>query len=110
MTFDEVDSIARGRVWIGTDALEIGLVDEIGTLNDAIDYAAAQAEIEDYQLIELPKQKDPWESFMVKFSGNAKAQVGQWIFGDEYEWIHKAQEIKEMEGIQTRMPYEIKVH
>lgn len=110
MTFDEVDSIARGRVWIGTDAIENGLVDEIGSLNDAIEYAAAQAELEDYKLIELPKQKDPWESFMVKFNGNAKAQVGQWVFGDEYEWIHKAQEIKEMEGIQARMPYEIKVH
>ncbi|GAB5538254.1 MAG: signal peptide peptidase SppA [Salibacteraceae bacterium] len=107
MSRDEVDSIARGRVWIGSDALEIGLIDEIGNLDDAIAYAAQQAELEDYELIELPKQKDPWEAFFEDFSGNTKATVGHWVFGDEYKWLEKVEDIKEMEGVQARMPYEI---
>ncbi len=107
MTTEAVDSIARGRVWIGTDAIEIGLVDEIGSLQDAINYAASQAEIDDYELIELPKQKDPWEEFLKDLSGEAKAEVGQWVFGEEYKWIKKMEEVKSMEGVQARLPYDI---
>ncbi|MDC1221477.1 signal peptide peptidase SppA [Salibacteraceae bacterium] len=110
MTVDEVDSLARGRVWIGTDAIENGLVDEIGSLNDAIDYAASQAELDDYQLIELPKKKDPWETFFKDLSGGAKAEVGEWVFGDEYKWVKKIEEVKSMEGIQARLPYDIDIH
>lgn len=109
MTRDEVDSIARGRVWIGSDAVEIGLVDEIGSLEDAIEYAAIEAELEDYDLIELPKQKDPWEAFFEDFAGNTKATVGQWVFGEEYQWLKRIEDIKDMEGVQARMPYEIEV-
>lgn len=108
MTTEEVDSIARGRVWIGSDALEIGLVDEIGSLQDAISYAASQAELEDYELIELPKQKDPWEEFFKEFSNNAKSEVGSWVFGEEYQWVKKIEEMKEMEGVQARIPYDIR--
>ena len=96
MSIEDVDSLARGRVWIGSDAVANGLVDEIGSLNDAISYAASMAEINNYDIIELPKQKDPWESFMKEFSGGAKAKVGQWVFGDEYEWIQKAEQVKTM--------------
>lgn len=109
MSVENVDSIARGRVWIGADALENGLIDEIGSLNDAIAYAAAQAELEEYDILELPKQKDPWESFFKELSGGAKTQIGEWVFGEEYKWIEKVEEVKTMEGIQARMPYEIKI-
>jgi protease IV len=110
MTYEEVDSIARGRVWIGADAISIGLVDEIGGMDDAIAYAAKEAGLESYDLIELPKQKDPWESFFEDLSGNAKAQVGNWVFGNEYEWVKKVEELKTMQGIQTRMMFDIKVN
>ena len=110
MTVQQVDSIARGRVWLGSDAIEIGLVDEIGSLNNAIDYAASQAELEDYKLIELPKKKDPWETFIKELSGVAKAEVGEWVFGEEYKWVKKIEEVKSMEGIQARLPYDIEIH
>lgn len=110
MTVEEVDSIARGRVWVGTDAMDIGLVDEMGNLDDAIAHAAELAELEDYDLIELPKQKDPWEEFFSNFSENSRAQVGQWVFGEHFELIQKVEQIEKMEGIQTRMPFEIEVH
>ena len=110
MTVEQVDSIARGRVWLGSDAIEIGLVDEIGSLNNAIDYAASQAELEDYKLIELPEKKDPWETFIKELSGGAKAEVGEWVFGEEYKWVKKIEEVKSMEGIQARLPFDIEIH
>ncbi len=110
MTVEQVDSIARGRVWLGSDAIEIGLVDEIGSLNNAIDYAASQAELEDYKLIELPEKKDPWETFIKELSGGAKAEVGEWVFGEEYKWVKKIEEVKSMEGIQASLPFDIEIH
>ena len=62
-----VDEIAQGRVWVGTDALEIGLVDEIGTLKDAIAYAASQAGLlyeEDYRVLSYPAVPTPMEEVM----------------------------------------------
>ncbi len=52
-----VDSIARGRVWLGTDALELGLVDSLGGLYDAIDEAVRMAGLEEYRITEYPRQE-----------------------------------------------------
>lgn len=105
-----IDSIGRGRVWTGHDALEIGLVDEIGGLEDALAYAAEQAELEDYDIKELPKKDDPFEQFMKEFASNAKMTVGSWVFGDELMYIKKIEEIKKMEGMQARMLYDIRIY
>jgi protease-4 len=64
----QVDEIAQGRVWAGTEALEIGLVDELGTLKDAITYAASQAGLlyeEDYKVISYPAVPTPMEQVMM---------------------------------------------
>lgn len=57
MTTAQVDSIGQGRVWSGANAIEIGLVDELGGLQDAIAAAASMAQVEDYTLVEYPKEK-----------------------------------------------------
>ena len=54
MTYEAVDEIAQGRVWAGTDALGIGLIDELGGLEDAIAYAASMASLDTYRLVEYP--------------------------------------------------------
>ena len=54
----QVDSVAQGRVWSGTEALEIGLVDELGNLDDAISAAAEMAEIDTYGVKKFPKYKN----------------------------------------------------
>lgn len=105
-----IDSIGRGRVWTGNDALDIGLVDEIGGLDDAIAYAAQQAELEDYDIKEMPEKDDPFEQFMKDFAGNAKMTVGSWVLGDEVMYLKKMEDIKKMEGIQARMLYDIRIH
>ncbi|HAQ70018.1 signal peptide peptidase SppA [Salibacteraceae bacterium] len=109
-SYEMIDSIGRGRVWTGGDALENGLVDEIGGLEDAIAYAAEMAELSDYDILELPKKSDPFEKFMKDFGGSMKAQVVEWVLGDEVKWLKKIDEIKKMEGIQSRMLYDIRVY
>lgn len=69
MDVEYVDEIAQGRVWAGSEALEIGLVDEIGGLSDAIEYAAAISGYSDYEVVQYPKPKSQIEMLMEQFSG-----------------------------------------
>ena len=110
VSYAQIDSIGRGRVWTGSDALEIGLVDEYGGLEEAIAYAANKAELEEYDVLELPKKSDPFEKFMKDFGGSMKAQIGEWVLGDEANWLKKIDEMKQMEGIQSRMLYDINIY
>lgn len=59
LTQDSIKAIGEGRVWLGQDALNIGLVDALGNMDDAIKKAAQLAETEDYQLVYYPEKKDP---------------------------------------------------
>ena len=105
MTTKEVDAVAQGRVWTGTDAIEIGLVDEIGGLDDAIAYAVEQAELESYKLEELPEQKDPFEEFLSEFSTQIEANYLESKLGDNYQYLKNLENISNMQGIQTRVPF-----
>jgi len=71
MTVEAVDEIGQGRVWTGADALGIGLVDQIGSLQDAIDYAAAANDMETYQVVEYPVQKTIVEKLMEMFTSSS---------------------------------------
>lgn len=107
MTQAEVDSIGQGRVWNGTIAKEIGLVDEIGGLNDAIAYAVDQAELEDYKIKELPYEDDPFEKMLKGFSQGVQIK----IFGDELgtaeKYYSNIKQVLSKEGIYTRLPVDI---
>ncbi len=109
MTVNEVDSIAQGRVWSGSDALEIGLVDELGNLDDAIAYAAQVAGLENYRTRDLPKMKDPIQELIEEMTGEAAIEKE---FGASLPLLQKlkeAQKILEMEGVQARMPFFIEI-
>lgn len=110
MTKADVDSIGQGRVWSGVNAIEIGLVDELGGLNDAIKSAAELANIDSYKIKELPRQKEPIEQIMEDFSMEAKAM----ILGDElsrtYNYFKVFEETTKRSGIMTRIPYDIVIH
>ena len=99
MTVEAVDSIAQGRVWTGTSALKIGLVDQIGGLDDAIRCAAELAEMGDtYKLKELPQEED---SFMKLFSG-LTGEAARFIYGDEvYEQRKIVEVFKQRTGVQA---------
>jgi protease-4 len=104
-----VDSLAQGRVWSGVDAKKLGLVDELGSLNDAIEAAANLAEIEEYGIRKYPKYKTGLERFMEDFAG-AGAKTKQNLIKDEigaeaYTILKEVKTAMEQKGIQARMPF-----
>ena len=111
---DFVDSIAQGRVWAGSDALELGLVDRIGTIKDAVIYAAASAgssygqDLSDWQIVEYPKPLTTMEKIMETFGGSS-AKV---FAGTPLEDVEEAfTEWKNTESgkVYARIPYEIEI-
>lgn len=110
MTVAEVDNIAQGRVWTGAEAIGIGLVDQIGTIEDALNYAASSIEgvtgLQDVQIVEYPKPQTTIEILLEELTGSQTA-----VFeGTVLESVEKAfSTIKETDGgkAYARIPYEI---
>lgn len=121
MTFEDVDKIAQGRVWTGTDALKIGLVDEIGTLEDAINYAASVAgdpEISNWGIASYPKPLTVIEQLMQQFgmSSAPEEAVANVLEGTPLEGIAKnlldwqrSWAKGQGELVFARMPFEIEI-
>ena len=100
-----VDSIAQGRVWSGTDALEIGLVDELGGIDKAIAYAADKAGLTSYSIKEFPKQEDPLENlFKTETQEYYTKAVMKNNLGSSYKYLEAIENISKIEGIQALMP------
>ena len=107
---DELDAIAQGRVWTGADALEIGLVDVLGGLEDAISIAAAQAGIEHYRLAEYPAIKSPIEELYDLLTTGVKAHVLEKELGNYYGLWQDIQEMTAMQGILARLPFQLNLN
>ena len=110
MTVEQVDEIAQGRVWSGADALKLGLVDELGDLNAAIELAAQLANIEDYRVIEKPEQKDPFEKIISELLSETRQSNLEKELGKGYYYLKEFKEVYEMKGIQARMPFSIQIN
>ncbi|MCK5846303.1 MAG: signal peptide peptidase SppA [Bacteroidales bacterium] len=110
MTVEQVDAIGQGRVWSGTNAVEIGLVDEIGNLDRAIEIAAEMANIEEYKIKELPKRKNPLEEMFKQFGSNVKLKLVKNELGDNVKYYNYLQTLKNMDGVQARLPYFIDIN
>ena len=108
MTFEGVDEIAQGRVWSGADAIKIGLVDELGGLTDAINEAARLANIENYRTKELPEE-DSYSSFFKQLTEETKVRMLKKELGEYYNVFKSVQNIKNIDGVQARMPYTIEM-
>lgn len=67
MSQDDIKQIGEGRVWLGKDAIEIGLVDSLGNINDAINKAVEMAQLGEYELVNYPEKKDPFEEMLKMF-------------------------------------------
>ena len=109
MSQTDVDSIGQGRVWTGSDALKINLVDELGGLNDAIAYAVKKAKLTDYKLVELPKQKSPFDSFLGKKEAELESRLIKKNLGISYSYFKQLQKIINVKGVQARLPFEMLV-
>ena len=106
----KIDDIGQGRVWTGQDAKEIGLVDVLGGLTDAIEIAAKMAKLKDYRLTNLPKLDEPFEKFIKNLTGEVKLGILKSELGDEYKYYNEYKSLLNMKGIQARLPYSIEVY
>jgi protease-4 len=111
MTVDAVDNIAQGRVWTGAEALEIGLVDQIGTLEDAVAYAAKSIEgvsgLQDVKVESYPKPLTTVELLLESLNGSKEVFTGTPLEGVETAFRNwtKSQSGKAY----ARIPYEITI-
>jgi protease-4 len=111
MTFAQVDSIAQGRVWTGSEAKRIGLVDKIGDLNDALKEAASLAKIKDYSTQNFPEYEKDFADVFAKFpfAKSKEALIKEEIGEENYFLLQQVKKIQLQKGIQARMPFEISI-
>ena len=104
-----IDSIAQGRVWTGSRAMQIGLVDRVGGLDDAIACAAGMANLKDYSLREYPEPASFWDMLKSNYGKTVKTKViKEELSYSEYQLYEQLQRIRQMVGTaQTRLPYNI---
>ena len=101
-----VDSIGQGRVWSGADAIAIGLVDELGGLNDAVKKAVSMANLsDDYKIVEYPAKKEWFEDLAEKLDITTSVMKNE--LGENYIYYKNAKRVAGTKGIQARMEYDI---
>ena len=103
----ELDAIAQGRVWTGEDARNIGLVDVLGGLEDAVRIAAEKAGIEKYNIAEYPALKNPIEAFFTDLTGNMKARMTKEELGALYPAWQQLKNATRHQGLLARIPYDL---
>jgi len=101
-----IDSIGGGHVWIGTDAVQIGLADRIGSFNDAIKSAAKKAKLKEYKVVEYPDVIDPLKSLLEESTDKIKTYYTKQELGDNYMLYQQMKKVMASSGIQARMPFE----
>ncbi len=106
----EVYEIAKGRVWSGTEALEVGLVDTLGSLNDAISIAADLAGTNNYRILEYPKMPEPFERVMDFLYEDSTIKVLKEKLGENYKIYQQLEYLMNARGIQARMPFDVEVY
>ena len=112
MSTEQVEKIAQGRVWLGTDAKNIKLIDGFGGLSDAIDKAAELAHLSSYQAVEYPTLAGWMEQLMDMAGGNKGTYLDEQLrlaLGDLYQPFIMIRNMKEKEPIQAALPYVLNI-
>ncbi|HUH33895.1 MAG TPA: signal peptide peptidase SppA, partial [Daejeonella sp.] len=104
-----IDSIGQGRVWSGTEALNNGLVDKLGNIDDAIASAARKAKLKDYKIVEYPSQIDPLQSLFNDTGDKVRTYFTKRELGENYTYYQQVKSVLNLTGIQARMPYNISI-
>ncbi|MEG0928627.1 signal peptide peptidase SppA [Chryseobacterium sp.] len=112
-TFEEIDNVGGGRVWSGVRAKQIGLVDELGTLNDAVKFAAQKAGLKSaYQVESFPKKMSPFEQIFKDLNEEdvsariIKSKIGK----SNYEILQQITDKKLQSEVKMEMPYQIRIN
>jgi protease-4 len=118
MPVERLRRIASGRVWSGSEGKKIGLVDVLGSYEDALKIAASRAHLraDDYEVQRLPRQKSAVEKFFSRFTSDddedqaaAEARLLQAKLGPLYPAVRQYQQLMQMHGVQARLPYELEI-
>ncbi|WP_010255652.1 signal peptide peptidase SppA [Myroides injenensis] len=113
-SFEEIDAVAQGRVWTGADAIDKGLVDELGGLKEAVAYAANKVEIDNYKLVSYPEYELKFEDLLRSYFGASilktqddliKEKVGE----ENFEMLERLNYFNSLKGAQTIMPFELNI-
>lgn len=111
MSKEDLLAVASGRVWTGEQAKEKGLVDVLGTFEDAVSIAAAKANLgDDYKLRYYPESKPFFEKLMEDLGQQAKVEIVKSETGELYPYLKSIEKIKSLRGVQARMPYELEIN
>ncbi len=111
MSAAAVDSIGQGRVWIGRDALRIGLVDTLGGMQDAINIAKHLAKLDTYQVVELPARKEAIKELIEGLTEDARTTLlGSQLTENEMRYFRQMRSLLRCRGIQARMPMDIEFY
>lgn len=107
-----IDSIAQGRVWTGKRATDVGLVDRIGTMQDAMDCAARMARLKEYRVREYPEKKNIVEQILSNYKKSIKKDLVKEEIGEsQMRLIREIKQVKEMIGVpQARMPFTVNIN
>jgi protease IV len=109
MKTEQIKAIAEGRVWTGEDAIKIGLVDKIGGLNDAIALAVTKAKLKTYNVSEYPEKETFESKFMKSFGDDVETRFLKAQLGEQYKLFKQVRNLDKINGIQTRLPYDLNI-
>ena len=107
-----IDSIAQGRVWAGSRALELGLVDQLGYMDDAISYAVKSSAVKDYRLKVYPEPKSFLEQIFDQYPTDfTEASIKKNIGNENYQLFKQIESLKNEKGeIKTRLPFDLNLN
>lgn len=110
MTMEQVDAIAQGRIWLGITAKEIGLVDELGGIDEALNGAAEMVGLTNYKIKEFPaKEPTLFESILWSMGEETEAKLLQSKLGALYPHYKTIEQLTSRPSMQTRLPFIIKI-
>lgn len=110
MTVEQVDEIGKGRVWSGTDAKRIGLVDELGGLEKAIEAAAEMADLDDYEIVPYPEPKNKIMQMIEALASARKKALIEEELGDAHKYYDIVKNLGNMDEVQARLPFVIDIY
>ena len=104
-----IEKIAEGRVWTGRTAKEIGLVDELGGLDKALEIAAEKAGVEAYSTISYPAKADFFSTLIETGKNDYIEGKMSETFGEYYDYLKFVENLKDADRIQARMPFDLRI-
>jgi protease IV len=110
MAKQQVDAIGQGRVWAGSSALDIKLVDVLGGMQTAIKIAAEKAKLKEYRIINLPEEKDAVTKLLESLTGEQQTKMLKKELGQTYEYYHYLKQMSKAQSVQARLPFFLEIN